>query len=97
MTTAAFLVLLLSLEIKKVLTIEAISRTLFLVCCYKIFVPSIMSILPYIDPTYMSDEIIFATSLFVTISFALLLVLKTQFIEINKGLEEILAQLSHKL
>jgi len=97
MTTAAFLVLLLSLEIKKVLIIEAISRTLFLVCCYKISVPSIMIILPCIDPTYMSDEIIFATSLFVTISLALLLVLKTQFIEINKGLEEILAQLSHKL
>lgn len=96
MTTAAFLVLLLSLEIKKVLTIEAISRTLFLVC-YKIYVPSVMIILPYIDPTYMSDEIIFATSLSVTISLALLLVLKTKFIAINKGLEDILAQLSHKL
>jgi hypothetical protein len=50
-----------------------------------------ISILPYIDPTDMSDEIIFATSLSVTVSLAVPLVLMMKFIAINKELEYILA------
>jgi hypothetical protein len=52
-----------------------------------------MSILPDIGPTDMSDEIIFATSLSITVSLAVPLVLMMRFIAINKGLEEILALL----
>jgi len=93
MTTTSFLVLLLTLKIKKVLTIKAISSTLFPVCRYRFFVPFIMSILLDIGPTDMSDGIIFATSLSITVSLAVPLVLMMRFIAINKALEEILALL----
>jgi len=68
MRAATFLVLLLSLEMKNVLTLEAISSTSFPVCYYIIFVTSIMSILPDIGTTDMSDEIILAESLSIIIS-----------------------------